>query len=74
MIRTQVSLPKEDYESVKREAARQGISISALLRKALRAVLPRNQKKPWMRYAGMVASGDPASSRTIDEIVYGEKD
>ncbi len=74
MIRTQVSLPKEDYESVKREAVRQGISISALLRKALRAVLPRNQKKPWMRYAGMVASGDPASSRTIDEIVYGEKD
>ncbi len=74
MIRTQVSLPKEDYESVKKEAERQGISISALLRKALRSILPRKEKKPWMRYAGIVASGDPASSRKIDEIVYGDKD
>jgi len=29
--------------------------------------------KPWMRYAGMIESGDPESSRRIDDIVYGQK-
>jgi len=27
-----------------------------------------------MRYAGMVETGDPESSRHIDEVVYGRKD
>lgn len=73
MIRTQVSLSEEEYEAAKREAKRLGVSLAELLRRSLRAVIPADESKPWMRYAGMVESGDPESSRHIDEIVYGHK-
>lgn len=26
---------------------------------------------PWMKFAGMVESGDPDSSQKVDEVVYG---
>lgn len=74
MIRTQISLTKDEYAAAKREAARLGISLAELLRRSLRTALPVNDTKPWMRYAGMVESGDPASSRHIDDVVYGRKD
>ena len=74
MIRTQISLSEEEYAAAKREAARLGISLAELLRRYLRTALPVNESKPWMRYAGMVESGDPESSRHIDDIVYGRKD
>ena len=74
MIRTQISLTKDEYVAAKREAARLGISLAELLRRSLRTVLPVNDTKPWMRYAGMVETGDPASSRHIDDVVYGRKD
>lgn len=50
-----------------------GISLAELLRRSLRAVLPVDVDKPWLRYAGMVESGDPQASQRIDEIVYGHK-
>ena len=74
MIRTQISLSEEEYEAAKREARRLGISLAELFRRSLRNMLPADESKPWMRYAGMVESGDPISSRRIDEIVYGHKD
>ena len=74
MIRTQISLSEEEYEAAKREAARLGISLAELLRRSLRSVIPVDESKPWMRYAGMVESGDPESSRHIDDVVYGRKD
>ncbi len=74
MIRTQISLSKEEYDAAKREAQRLGISLAELLRRSLRNVLPVDDTKPWMRYAGMVESGDPDSSQRIDEVVYGHKD
>jgi hypothetical protein len=74
MIRTQVSLTKDEYAAAKREAARLGISLAELLRRSLRTVLPVDETKPWMRYAGMVETGDPASSQHIDDVVYGRKD
>ena len=74
MIRTQVSLTVEEYEAAKQEAARLGISLAELLRRSLRTMLPADPSKPWMRYAGMVESGDAESSRRIDELVYGGKD
>jgi hypothetical protein len=40
----------------------------------MRDKLPVSKEAPWMRYAGMVASGDPNSSLSIDEIVYGWAD
>jgi len=73
MIRTQISLSEQEYEAAKREAARLGISLAELLRRSLRSVLPVDGMKPWMRYAGMIESGDPESSRRIDDIVYGQK-
>ncbi|MDQ2918239.1 MAG: CopG family transcriptional regulator [Pseudomonadota bacterium] len=74
MIRTQISLTEEEYGAAKREAARLGISLAELLRRSLRSVLPVDESRPWMRYAGMVETGDPESSRHIDDIVYGRKD
>lgn len=74
MIRTQISLTEAEYDAAKRESHRLGISFAELLRRSLRRVLPIDQSKPWMRYAGMVESGDPQSSQHIDDIVYGQKD
>ena len=73
MIRTQISLSEEEYEAAKREAARLGISLAELLRRALRPLLPADETRPWMRYAGFVESGDASSSQRIDDVVYGEK-
>jgi hypothetical protein len=74
MVRTQISLSREEYDAAKQEAERLGISLAELLRRSLRNTLPADESKPWMRYAGMVESGDPNSSQRIDEIVYGHKD
>ena len=74
MIRTQISLTEKEYHAAKREAERLGISLAELLRRSLRAVIPVDEAKPWMRYAGMVESGDPRSSQNIDDVVYGQKD
>jgi hypothetical protein len=74
MLRTQISLSQEDYDAAKAESARLGISLAEFMRRALRAALPGDDSKPWMRYAGMVESGDPESSRHIDDVVYGHKD
>lgn len=30
--------------------------------------------RPWMRHAGLIESGDPASSRRIDELAHGRRD
>jgi hypothetical protein len=73
MIRTQISLSPAEYSAAKIEASRLGISLAELLRRSLRSVLPVDESKPWMRFAGMIESGDPNSSQRIDEIVYGEK-
>ena len=74
MIRTQISLSELDYEAAKREASRLGISLAELLRRSLRTMLPADESKPWMKYAGMVETGDPRASQKIDDVVYGQKD
>jgi len=75
MIRTQISLGEREYRDAKAEAARQGISLAELLRRALAAALPerRSSKRPWMRYAGVLASGDSRASTSVDEVVYGRE-
>ena len=74
MIRTQVSLSRQDYAAAKREARRLGVSLAELLRRSLRTMLPADESKPWMRYAGMIETGDPKASQSIDDVVYGQKD
>jgi hypothetical protein len=73
MVRTQISLADEEYVAAKKEAERLGISLAELLRRSLRSIVPVNDNKAWMRYAGMVESGDSSSSQRIDEVVYGQK-
>ena len=74
MIRTQISLDKGEYDLARKEARALGISIAELVRRAIRQSLPPPGKGPWMRYSGLVESGNPSSSHSIDEIVYGAKD
>ena len=74
MVRTQISLSEEEYEAAKSEARRLGISLAELLRRSLRTMLPADPTRPWMRFAGMIESGDPRSSQRIDDVVYGRKD
>jgi hypothetical protein len=73
MIRTQISLTEEEYKAAKAESAKLGISLAELLRRSIRHMLPADEGKPWMRYAGMIETGDTNASQKIDEVVYGEK-
>ena len=74
MIRTQVSLDEREYLLAKKEARSLGISVAEFVRRSIREMLPPTGQGPWMRYAGLVESGDARSSQSIDEIVYGAKD
>ncbi|MEX2262535.1 MAG: hypothetical protein WD696_11325 [Bryobacteraceae bacterium] len=67
-------LDEAEYELAKKEAKNLGISVAELVRRGLRQMLPLDDGKPWMRYAGLIESGDTESSQSIDEIVYGAKD
>lgn len=74
MIRTQISLDREEYAVVKREARAAGVSVAEYVRRAIRDALPVRRDPPWMRYAGLVESGNRRSSQMIDDVVYGSKD
>jgi hypothetical protein len=74
MIRTQISLSQFDYNLAKKEAQSRGVSLAELFRQGLKSMLPQKSDKTWMKYVGMVQSGNPASSTQIDDIVYGTKD
>jgi hypothetical protein len=68
MIRTQISLHEMEYNAAKRKASRLGISVAELLRRSLRTLLPGDPAKPWMKYAGMIETGEASSSQKIDDI------
>ena len=74
MLRTQISLTPAEMRAARQEAKRLGISLAELLRRSLRTLLPSDDSKPWMRYAGMIESGDARSSQRIDDVIYGQKD
>ena len=74
MIRTQVSFDEQEYVLAQREAKALGISLAEFVRRAIRRELRPSGGAAWMRYAGLVESGNPQSSRLIDDIVYGSKD
>ncbi len=74
MTRLQVKFYKQEYNFARKEAEALGISVAEFVRRAVQDRLPISKEPPWMRYAGMVESGDPHSGTTIDEIVYGSND
>ena len=81
MIRTQISLDAKEYALARREAKALGISVAEFVRRAIRDQLAPNgaqasgaSSAAWMRYAGFVETGNPRSSASVDEIVYGAKD
>ena len=74
MIRTQISLDKHEYRVAKTEARSLGISVAEFVRRAVREALPPKGEGPWMKFAGFVETGNPRSSQSVDEIVYGQKD
>jgi hypothetical protein len=74
MIHTQVSLDKQEYALARKEARLLGISVAEFVRRAIWDRLLVAEAAPWMRYAGVVESGNPDSSKSIDEVVYGSKD
>jgi hypothetical protein len=73
MIRVQVRFHNRQYALAEREAKAFGISVAEFVRRAVRDRLLVSRESPWMRYAGMVESGDARSSAPIDEVVYGSK-
>jgi hypothetical protein len=73
LIRTQISLDEAAYRDAKAEAKRAGVSLAEYLRRAVAMALTerRTTDRPWMKHAGIVSSGDPKASRSVDEVVYG---
>lgn len=63
MTRTQISLDAPLYRDARSEAKRRGISFAELCRRALRHEVPAAvaSEAPWLRWAGVVASGDRKS-------------
>jgi len=50
------------------------IRFVEFLRRAIaNALRRRREDKPWMRFAGVLQSGDPEASRTADEVVYARR-
>ena len=74
MIRTQISLDEREYKLAKKQAQALGVSVAEFVRRAVRDALPAAGQAPWMKFAGFVETGNPHSSRSIDELIYGRKD
>lgn len=74
MIRTQISLEKDEMEAAQVTAKSYGISVAEMMRRALRKEFAPDKSKPWMKFCGSIESGNSTSSQGIDELVYGRKD
>ena len=74
MIRTQISLDEHEYVLAKAEARSLGIPVAEFVRRAVREALPPQAGAAWMKFAGFVETGNPRSSQSVDEIVYGQED
>jgi len=70
MIRIRISLESTEYNLANQQAASLDIPLAEFICRAIRNALATRAESPWMNYAGFVASGNPNSSRSIDEIVY----
>ncbi|MBI2849278.1 MAG: ribbon-helix-helix protein, CopG family [Chloroflexi bacterium] len=73
--RTQISLAPEDHRLVQELADREGVSMSHIVREAVRRyVVEHAPDDPWERLMDIVGigdSGNPRSSVDHDEVIYG---
>jgi hypothetical protein len=74
LIRTTISLDEREYELAKQESRALGISVAEFVRRAVREARSPAREAPWMRFVGLVETGDSKSSQSMDELVYGPKD
>ena len=74
MKRTQISLPLDQYEAVKRMAGEREVSLSQVLRDAIQDEMDQERVRVerMLSIIGMVEGTDPLGSVTVDEVVYGE--
>lgn len=79
MHRTQISLEKDQYELLRREARRRGVSLSALLRELVERRYPRrgSKRRPaddaLAKIKGIGSGSGEAVGRRHDEFLYGRK-
>lgn len=73
MVRTWITLTPREMRAARAEAKRLGISLAELVRRSLWTLLPVEASRPWMRFAGMIESGDVRSSQRIDDVIHGQK-
>ncbi len=71
MIRTQIRLDATEYKLLKEQSRALGVSLEEIIRRAIRDVLPHDNRGAWMRFAGLVESGDSRLSQSVDEVAYG---
>ena len=71
MTRTQITLDRREYRFAKKYARALGISLAEFIRRAVREAFTADSRAPWMKFAGLVETGDPRSSLSINELVYG---
>ncbi len=73
MKRLQISIEPDLDAAVERRAEEEGLSKAEVIRRCVRArvkPLPPLEEDPFFKLLGTV-EGDPDSSTTIDEVVYG---
>jgi hypothetical protein len=73
MVRTHIRFDEDEYARAQAEAKTLGISVAEFVRRAVRNALQSTGNRPWMRFVGFVESGDPASSQSVDSVVYRRK-
>jgi hypothetical protein len=73
--RTQISLSEEDRALVLEIASRKGVSMSQVIREAIRQyAVDQVPDDPWERLmdvVGIIDTGDPSSSIDHDKVIYG---
>jgi Ribbon-helix-helix protein, copG family len=73
--RLQIMIEENLDAELGRQAAREGVSKAALIRRYVGErlrVLPPIEEDPLWGLVGMIKDGDPNSSQQIDEVVYGD--
>ena len=75
MKRLQIMIEEEVDEALERQAAEEGVSKAALIRRYVREKLrplPPIHQDPLWELVGLV-KGEPGDSASIDDVVYGPK-